>query len=68
MEPGDAIEAGDRVVEVLVRGMTFDVAAPAAGVLARVEAGIESTVTAGDVLAWIEPSREGTESGERNAG
>jgi pyruvate/2-oxoglutarate dehydrogenase complex dihydrolipoamide acyltransferase (E2) component len=34
-EPGDAVYAGDRLVEVSVGGATFDVAAPATGALAE---------------------------------
>jgi pyruvate/2-oxoglutarate dehydrogenase complex dihydrolipoamide acyltransferase (E2) component len=34
-EPGDAVYAGDRLVEVSVGGATFDVSAPATGWLAE---------------------------------
>ncbi len=52
---GDRIESGDRVVEVLVRGITFDVAAPHAGVLTKVEKRLDAAIQIGDVLGWIEP-------------
>jgi pyruvate/2-oxoglutarate dehydrogenase complex dihydrolipoamide acyltransferase (E2) component len=32
-DPGDPVYAGDRLVEVLVNGATFDVSAPATGYL-----------------------------------
>ena len=53
---GDTIEFGDRVVEVLVPGMTFDVSAPTAGVLARIEQPVDSVIAAGDILGWIQPA------------
>lgn len=56
VDPGQAVLEGDRVVELLLPGMTFDVAAPAAGVLARVEKVEQTLVAPGDVLGWIEPA------------
>src|SRR5262245_32892472 len=35
VRPGDPVFAGDRLVEVLVEGATFDVSSPATGVLAE---------------------------------
>ncbi len=58
VDPGEAVLAGDRVVEVLVRGMTFDVSAPAAGVLSRIEKSDNSVTAAGDVLGWIDAEFE----------
>ena len=52
-EPGESVLAGDRVVEVLVPGMTFDVAAPASGTLASVVKPVDSLVFAGDILGMI---------------
>jgi pyruvate/2-oxoglutarate dehydrogenase complex dihydrolipoamide acyltransferase (E2) component len=53
VEPGEAVSAGDRVVEVLVQGITFDVPAPASGMLTRIERARDTEVSAGDVLGWI---------------
>ena len=50
---GDSVEVGDRVVEVLVRGITFDVSAPAAGVVGRIEKPYDSIVVPGETLGWI---------------
>lgn len=52
-EPGESVLAGDRVVEVLVPGMTFDVAAPASGTLESVVRPADSLVFAGDILGMI---------------
>ena len=54
VEPGDAVEVGDRVVEVLMRGITFDVSSHAAGVITRIEKPFDSEIAPGDVLGWIE--------------
>lgn len=51
---GDTVEEGDRLVEVLIRGITFDVPAPSAGRLTRIEKFGGSAVRAGDILGWIE--------------
>ena len=51
---GDVVDAGDRVVEVLMRGITFDVAAPASGVISRMEKQPDASLVPGDVLGWID--------------
>jgi 2-oxoglutarate dehydrogenase E2 component (dihydrolipoamide succinyltransferase) len=55
VDPGDDVDAGERIVEVLVRGMTFDVAAPVSGTITRVEKSLNAVVATGDVLGWIAP-------------
>jgi len=51
---GDAVGEGDRVVEILLDGVTFDVTAEKSGKITRIEKSLESVVRAGDVLGWIE--------------
>jgi pyruvate dehydrogenase E2 component (dihydrolipoamide acetyltransferase) len=51
---GDVVEAGDRIVEILCDGVTFDVIAEQSGTVNRIEKPLESVVRAGDVLGWIE--------------
>jgi pyruvate/2-oxoglutarate dehydrogenase complex dihydrolipoamide acyltransferase (E2) component len=51
---GDEVDAGDRVVEVLLPGATFDVPAPAAGILTGIARPVDSVVRSGDTLGWIE--------------
>ncbi|MEX0704675.1 MAG: biotin/lipoyl-containing protein [Planctomycetales bacterium] len=54
VDPGQPVLEADRVVELLVSGITFDVSAPVSGTLTRVER-IEHTIVAtGDVLGWID--------------
>ncbi|MFP6768407.1 MAG: biotin/lipoyl-containing protein [Planctomycetaceae bacterium] len=52
---GELVDKGDRVIELLTAGMTFDVSAPVSGRLTRVDKPLDSPVTAGDILGWIDP-------------
>jgi len=51
---GDCIVEGDRIAEVLIPGATFDVHAPATGVLVEQLAFPNDALTPGQVLGWIE--------------
>lgn len=62
VDQGHAVAAGDRVVEVRLKGVTFDIAAPAAGTLCHIERYLDMVVSPGDVLGWIEPAAEYRES------
>jgi len=53
-DPGDSLEEGDRVVEVLLLGVTFDVCAPATGVLIAIAQANDAEVAPGDILGWID--------------
>jgi pyruvate/2-oxoglutarate dehydrogenase complex dihydrolipoamide acyltransferase (E2) component len=53
IEPGHAVVAGDRVVEVLIPGMTFDVSAVQTGELIEISRDVDSLVSPGDILGWI---------------
>ncbi|MBN73923.1 MAG: hypothetical protein CME32_32115 [Gimesia sp.] len=53
---GEPVNRGDRVVELLIPGVTFDVAAPCTGTLACCECRSGDEVHEGTVLGWIEPS------------
>lgn len=55
---GEEVIAGDRIVEVLIPGMTFDISAPISGRLVRQEKQADMPITAGDRLGWIEPTDE----------
>jgi pyruvate/2-oxoglutarate dehydrogenase complex dihydrolipoamide acyltransferase (E2) component len=56
----EAVDAGDRVVEVRLEGITFDVAAPAAGILTGIDKTFDMQVLPGDILGWIEPADQET--------
>lgn len=53
-DPGDEVYEGDRLVEVLVGGATFDVPAPATGRLAERHALPHDRLTPGQVLGIVE--------------
>jgi pyruvate/2-oxoglutarate dehydrogenase complex dihydrolipoamide acyltransferase (E2) component len=57
-DPGDAVFQGDRLVEVLVGGATFDVAAPATGRLAERRALPDDRLAPGQVLGTVEVGEE----------
>jgi pyruvate/2-oxoglutarate dehydrogenase complex dihydrolipoamide acyltransferase (E2) component len=57
-DPGDEVYEGDRLVEVLVRGATFDVPAPATGRLAEKRAWPNDPLTTGQVLGVVEVTTE----------
>jgi pyruvate/2-oxoglutarate dehydrogenase complex dihydrolipoamide acyltransferase (E2) component len=59
-ELGDWIDEGDRLVEILLDGVTFDVTADRSGILAHIECPMDTVVHSGDVLGWIETPPEGT--------
>ncbi len=50
----EPVEFGDRVVEVLIQGITFDVSSPATGVMGRIEKSIDAVVVRGEILGWIQ--------------
>ena len=51
---GETVDEGDRLLEVLIQGVTFDVPAPATGTLSRIEKSLDAQVHAGEPLGWIE--------------
>jgi pyruvate/2-oxoglutarate dehydrogenase complex dihydrolipoamide acyltransferase (E2) component len=53
-DPGDAVFEGDRLVEVLVGGATFDVSSPATGRLAERQARRNERLVPGQVLGFVE--------------
>lgn len=54
VEPGDAVEAGEKLCEVLISGITCEVVSPGAGRVARIVRDADAAVSIGDVVAWIE--------------
>ncbi len=59
---GEEVVAGDAVVEVLLRGMTFDVEARSSGRLRRIGLFENDLVEPGETLGWIEPIAIGDSS------
>jgi len=55
---GDRVEIGDRVAEVLMRGIVFHVAASASGIVTGIAKPEKAIVRPGDTLGWIEAKSE----------
>ncbi|MDB5386162.1 MAG: hypothetical protein JWM11_1808 [Planctomycetaceae bacterium] len=53
VETGEFVFEGDRIVELLVPGMTFDVRAPADGKLIRIDKSSGANVKAGETLGQL---------------
>ena len=53
-DPGDLVYEGDRLVEVLVGGASFDVSAPATGRLIECRVSVDEPLVAGQVLGILE--------------
>ncbi len=53
VDVGQTVIAGDRVVEVLVPGITFDIEAAQSGELVEVIRPVDAIVVPGEVLGWI---------------
>jgi pyruvate/2-oxoglutarate dehydrogenase complex dihydrolipoamide acyltransferase (E2) component len=53
-QPGDQVYVGDRLVELLLDGATFDVSSPVTGRLAEKTARPGQLLGPGQVLGWIE--------------
>jgi len=56
VEPGDEVEAGEPILEVLIPGVTCDVCSPASGRIDRLVSAIDARVVPGDVVAWLVPA------------
>jgi 2-oxoglutarate dehydrogenase E2 component (dihydrolipoamide succinyltransferase)/2-oxoisovalerate dehydrogenase E2 component (dihydrolipoyl transacylase) len=54
VNPGDRVYAGDRLVEILADGATFDVSSPVTGRLAEKLALPEDPLQPGQVLGTVE--------------
>ena len=55
VDEGSTVNAGDRIAELMLPGVLISLAAPIDGVLARIAVAGRTRVTAGQVLAWIDP-------------
>ncbi|HEY3962949.1 MAG TPA: lipoyl domain-containing protein [Planctomycetaceae bacterium] len=55
VEPGDSVEMGEPILEVMIPGVTCDIPAPAPGTITRLDRPLDATVSPGDVVAWLAP-------------
>jgi pyruvate/2-oxoglutarate dehydrogenase complex dihydrolipoamide acyltransferase (E2) component len=54
VDPGELVEAGDPILEVVMPGMTCDVCSPFSGRLVRILKDIDAMVLPGDEVAWVD--------------
>ena len=67
VDRGDLVLEGDRVAEMLVSGVTFDVEATRSGEIIEISKSIDSTVSCGEVLCWLNsPEGEPDDSDDRD--
>jgi pyruvate/2-oxoglutarate dehydrogenase complex dihydrolipoamide acyltransferase (E2) component len=55
VDVGETVDPGERLVDVLIPGVSFSVASPSAGRLIKIERTTDCRVQQGEVLAWLEP-------------
>ena len=55
VRPGESVEAGERLVEVLMPGVTIIVSAPTSGTLRSIDRPVDASARTGEVLGWIAP-------------
>lgn len=53
VQAGDTVTIGDRVVEVLIDGVTFDITADSSGVIRKIDAPTGTVVQTGMTLGWV---------------
>lgn len=53
VELGELVREGDRLVEVSLPGLTFDVSSPADGQLTAIDKSVGTAVQSGDILGRI---------------
>ena len=54
VDQGDWVVVGDLVVELLIAGMTFDIASETTGRLVEISRNVDSETTSGALLGWVE--------------
>lgn len=53
VEPGQAIVVGERLVELLIPGITYDISAAQNGELVSIVRHVDAIVSTGDVIGWL---------------
>ncbi len=61
---GEQVVTGDRVVELLIPGITFDVESPCSGTLISCECQTGETVREGNILGWVDQTLNKQADGE----
>lgn len=51
----ESVELGERLVDVLIPGVSFSVTSPIGGRVVKIACPTDSLVSPGDILGWLEP-------------
>lgn len=62
VDVGDLVLKGDLLAEVVIPGVTFEIASPATGRLVEIVCPVDSKIRAGSILGWLEAVDELIES------
>lgn len=54
VDEGDLVAVGDQIAEILIPGITFDLIAESSGRLMRIEKSVDSKISPGDVIGWLD--------------
>jgi len=54
VEPGDSVDAGEVLAELICPGLSLELPAPATGIVVELCRAPEQTVHVGDIVGWIE--------------
>jgi pyruvate/2-oxoglutarate dehydrogenase complex dihydrolipoamide acyltransferase (E2) component len=65
IDEGDWVVTGDILVELLVAGITFDVAAESTGRLLEISKPLDSSIKSGETLGWIDSTASDAEEAEK---
>ncbi|MEI8380323.1 MAG: lipoyl domain-containing protein [Planctomycetota bacterium] len=57
VEPGQTVVVGDRLVELLIPGITYDISATQNGELVSIVRHVDAIVSTGEVIGWLEPDQ-----------
>ena len=58
VDVGDSVDAGECLAELICPGLAIDLPAPANGVVAELIRQPEQSVTAGEILGWLETEQQ----------
>lgn len=58
VDVGDLILKGDLIAEVIIPGVTFEIASPLTGRLVEITCPVDAKIQSGSILGWLEPVDE----------
>ncbi len=67
VDRGEFVITGDRVVEVLLAGVTFDVEAARSGTLIEIAKPVDAVVACGETLCWLDSAENEIRSADEES-